>query len=278
VIAPLFDAQFVKTHRFHKTAFYKALKRDPIALADVGALWGPPPVFEALAPLFSVDGFEPSEPTLPGTLLQWNSYRLHAHALGAAHKDGSQIKVYRCDRPNNSSIYKPNRALIERYRLEGYEVVDTFEVALKALDEVVEPAEVIKLDVQGAEYDVLCGALSNLAFHTQCVVVEADFWPIYQGAPLFNKVFTLLQSYDFAFHDFRDLHHCEGRLTHADAIFFNTKRLDERAYRVQAAMALLLGFTGHYDHCIKRLDLAPEEAEATLGFARAAHCSDWLFA
>jgi hypothetical protein len=66
------------------------------------------------------------------------------------------------------------------------------------------PADFIKIDVQGAELDIFqggLGALKDVLF----IVTEVEFVELYHGQPLFGDVSGFLQEQGFMFHKFTEL-------------------------------------------------------------------------
>ena len=66
------------------------------------------------------------------------------------------------------------------------------EVPAVTLDRLVEqtqaqPPFLIKVDVQGAELDVLAGAQTTLR-HAELILLEVSFFQFFEGAPLFCEV------------------------------------------------------------------------------------------
>lgn len=119
--------------------------------------------------------------------------------------NGDKRTFRTCNYNMTSSLYEPNTALVEKFQNleELMRVVDRREVTTKRLDNIseVKDADYLKIDTQGADFDVLTGAkelLKNVvAVHTEALLV-----PLYVDAPLFAQVDVLLQSSDFLFHSF----------------------------------------------------------------------------
>lgn len=78
--------------------------------------------------------------------------------------------------------------------------------------------EFIKLDVQGAELDILKG-MGNLLKEVKYVVIEASLHKYNRGAPMIEDVifFMKLQSFDII--DFVELHKINGYLAQVDILF-----------------------------------------------------------
>jgi FkbM family methyltransferase len=97
--------------------------------------------------------------------------------------------------------------------------------ALLAQHGWVEPIDLLKLDVQGAEVKVLRGARQSLA-RTRLVWAEVSFRPIYDGSAVFAEVYDLMNSEGFrlmALHD--GYRAADGELLQADALFCARKEL-----------------------------------------------------
>lgn len=177
-----------------------------IQVVDVGAQWDPgsPDVYLPLvrAGCAAVIGFEP---------LQQECDRLNAaagpdrtylpYAIGAG--DHRTFHVGADSR--TSSLYEPNTPLLGYFNnLENLcRVVERVPVRTVALDEIdqVRDTDFLKLDVQGAEADVLRGAPRVLE-QTLVVHTEVEFLPLYRDQPLFGDIDALLRAHGFLFHTF----------------------------------------------------------------------------
>jgi FkbM family methyltransferase len=98
-------------------------------------------------------------------------------------------------------------------------------VRMLTIDELVtvENADgpfVVKLDVQGAELDVLAGATSTLA-ETEVVQLETLLFPFYDGAPVLGDVVGFMRDAGFVVYDIVDLGYrpLDGALAQADVLF-----------------------------------------------------------
>jgi len=101
--------------------------------------------------------------------------------------------------PACSSIFAPDsRALSVFPELAVAAPVGTREITLRTLDgwaasAGVERIDVMKLDVQGAELEVLRGA-EGLLGGVRLIELEVAFNPIYEGQPLFGEVDAFLRA------------------------------------------------------------------------------------
>uniref|UniRef100_A0A7S4Q4K7 Methyltransferase FkbM domain-containing protein n=1 Tax=Alexandrium monilatum TaxID=311494 RepID=A0A7S4Q4K7_9DINO len=83
-----------------------------------------------------------------------------------------------------------------------------------------ECCDLLKLDVQGAEIEVLRGA--SRALHTaQLVLLEAAILPYNEGAPRFSELVAFMAAAGFEVVDVVDAMHCEDaeRVLHFDVLF-----------------------------------------------------------
>ncbi|MEM9053857.1 MAG: FkbM family methyltransferase [Pseudomonadota bacterium] len=123
----------------------------------------------------------------------------------AAIADGKPHTLNICAQPGMSSILEPNIDLMRAY--QGFEsemkVVEQYQVETHRLDDLdaARQADLIKLDIQGAEKLALEGACNTLKT-TLMVECEVNFIPQYTGQPLFGEIAAQLQSHGFAFHSF----------------------------------------------------------------------------
>lgn len=185
---------------------FTTLKRDGFGYVDAGARDGVHAVFADAAPLLEVVGFEPDAEEcrrLSAAAHGWRSATYLPWALGA--RDGEQ-PFHLCRSRGTSSCYRPNRTWLERFPdPQRYDVVETQTVRVRSLDSLRRDAsarlpssiDFLKLDVQGAELDVLHGAGETLRQVTG-IEVEVEFAPLYEGQPLFRDVDAYLEERGFS--------------------------------------------------------------------------------
>lgn len=119
--------------------------------------------------------------------------------------DGSTRTFHVCNKAMTSSLYEPNTKLLKLFQNleELVRVVSTEQMETKRLDDLPEVAEtdLLKLDIQGAELDVLKGA-ANLLKRVVVISTEVEFVPLYKDQPLFADVDAYLRSQGFVLHAF----------------------------------------------------------------------------
>jgi FkbM family methyltransferase len=175
-----------------------------IEIVDVGAMWmGEEPV--AYMPLIKagvgrVVGFEPNQAECDKlNALHMKGSRYLPYFVG----DGREATFYLCSSPMTSSIYEPNMPLLSKFNLlaELTTPVSKTPCQTKRLDDITEIAgiDLLKIDVQGAELDVIRGGEQRLK-DTVMIVTEVEFVEMYKGQALFGDIDTELRRQGFTLH------------------------------------------------------------------------------
>lgn len=183
-----------------------------IQVLDIGAMMEGVARYEPLVRngCAAVIGFEPQQHELeklsnasPGT------HRYLPYFLGR----GGPATFYRTRYPGCSSIYEPDPRYVDLFSTIGagqpdgnFYVEATSEVLTQRLDDVRDfpYPDFVKIDVQGAELDVIEGGTETIS-GSLVLEVEVEFVPLYRDQPLFGEISTYLRHRGFQFHKIIDV-------------------------------------------------------------------------
>ena len=194
----------------------------------------------------------------------------------ALSEKSEQRKLYETHSPICTSLYKPNVPLLSVFnRLEVVALKSESYVQTISLDEFVQANKIgsidfIKIDVQGAEYDIFKGEVSVLK-DVVLVVSKVEFVPLYEGQPLFGDVIKILSQSGLMFHKFLALNgrpikqvKINGNPRHLgqylwlDAIYLSDLSVSEKHSSSDWAKCAIFSFLyGSSDvtyFCLKQLD------------------------
>ena len=109
-----------------------------------------------------------------------------------------------------SSLYEPNAPYLNRFSgmKQGISLDFEVEVETTTLDyfcetEGIETIDFLKIDVQGADLDVLRGASQLLNTSVLGILIEVEFTPLYKDQPLFADIDIFLRNQGFCLIDLR---------------------------------------------------------------------------
>ena len=183
----------------------------PMVIADVGARGGFDTIWDVLGSKVAQIGFEADASaveesaevaggieTLPG-----GTNNLIACALW---RSRGRKTLYVTRERSASSLFKPNMRFFNRLPDPTMmDILETVEVPTISLDElngsIGSSIDVLKLDVHGAELEILYGAERQIAEEVLAIVVETMFEPQWEGQPPFHEVDRYMRSKGFALID-----------------------------------------------------------------------------
>ncbi|GAP93931.1 FkbM family methyltransferase [Leptolyngbya sp. NIES-2104] len=134
----------------------------------------------------------------------WNEF----HIPIALAKESEVATLYVTRNPMCSSLYQPDEELLQHFPgLPSLVNLDhTIEIETTTLDafcqgELIDEINFLQIDVQGAELQVLEGAVQTLNQSILAIQAEVEFSPLYQNQPLFADVDTFLRRQGFTLFD-----------------------------------------------------------------------------
>lgn len=122
--------------------------------------------------------------------------RIDSCAVGA---ENGEIDLFVTANDQNSSIHAPSPAFHDDRADDG--VVRTEPVALRRLDALLDGVAgpmLVKIDVQGAELEVLQGAGDRLD-DISVIIIESPFEAAYEGAAGFDEIYRFLTGRGFVY-------------------------------------------------------------------------------
>lgn len=251
---------------------------DPLprpVILDIGAnpLSPPPYHFLLTLGLCEVVGFEPQQAAYEALVAQPQENRRYVNAaVGTAGK--AQLHVY----PSSgfTSLYELSES---SQRFLGSKAKNQIgkareiEVDLKPIDKLAEIGsfDMLKMDVQGAERDILRGGKAKLK-NALCVIPEMRYYPLYVGEPTLGDLDNELRAQGFQLHKFlptrpRQIANSQSRhakmatvatqMIDGDAVYIRTlEDPSDLSDRQIATLALLAdGVIDSPDLCVFCLDL-----------------------
>jgi FkbM family methyltransferase len=136
-------------------------------------------------------------------------------------RTGREVTFYTSTRPSSTghSIYRENTP---SYNDEN---VRTLSLKMRALDDLVEQRrmeriDLVKIDVQGAELDILRGAPTILERQAPLILLEIQFLNYNEGAPKYAEVIGFMDSIGYEPVDLFEIHYLKnGYLSENDILF-----------------------------------------------------------
>jgi FkbM family methyltransferase len=151
-----------------------------------------------------LDACEAANADLADRQINWTEQHI---PLALAKTDGEST-LYVTRHPMCSSLYPPNESFLARFdQISAAMDLDfTIEVETTTLDafcaqRAVETVDFLKIDVQGADLEVLQGAEKLLKESVLAIQVEVEPSPLYINQPLFSDVDAYLREQDYTLFD-----------------------------------------------------------------------------
>jgi FkbM family methyltransferase len=144
-------------------------------------------------------------------------------AAAGSQKGEAEIEILQWD--YSTSLLKINRSDRIAFGSNDFSVREKIETQIIPLDDIckdaafLEPVDLLKLDVQGAEGMVLQGSSETL-HRVRAVWTEVSFRPLYEGSITFSEIYDLFRNADFRLAALDDAFRgVNGELLQSDALF-----------------------------------------------------------
>jgi FkbM family methyltransferase len=172
------------------TLILSTLKGEKLYIADVGAAGGPEPHWSLWERGCFFYTFDPDPRVTP-----WSGSCQNFPIGLWSHKCTQQLHL--AAYPQATSLFKPNFAFLDSFAASAYlKEIGTRSIELNGLDTVLsgKSLDFLKVDAEGAELEILKGAMKALSNQCLGLQLEALFSPIRQNAPTFSDLeFVLTQ-------------------------------------------------------------------------------------
>lgn len=203
------------------TNLYLRYSKKPATIIDGGACQGLMiSMFNSLLPRSTIHGFEANPKLFSDLTKRFKANKniiLHNNILSDS---VGLTKFCVSDYFPSGSILEPTDWLI-RICGDKVKVKEVIDLPAVTLDSVLDHADIMKLDVQGAELKVLKGSI-NLLRTIKVVILEVLFVDYYKEQPLFFDLHSFMCEQNFQMFGLYNLSTCiDGNLVAADALFFN---------------------------------------------------------
>jgi len=204
----------------------KLVTRSEPVIFDVGAHIGDTVAkYRSLFPSAHIHCFEPFPDSFDRLATRLTRVpRTHLHRLALMEHEGSTKLHVNRSVATNSTLPSDARGAFY-WGEQKLETEATIDVVASTIDQVrdresVNHIDILKIDVQGAEYAVLRGADATLRQHAVDVLyMELIVAPTYVGQHKLQEYLALLDSLGYVIFDFYNRARRNGRLIQADVLF-----------------------------------------------------------
>lgn len=241
---------------------------------DVGARWGMGEPWNSFRDVIGLVSFEPDKEEFDSLVKkQLLDDILYPFALFS---ESRELPLNLTRSRGCSSLYRPNHEFLKYYPdSQRFDVEDTVMVQTASLDslymtKIVSGIDFIKIDVQGAELDILRGGEKFLRDNILGIEVEVEFHSMYENQPLFSDVDIFVrESLGLHIQDLRKTYWkfregtyvstTKGQLIFGDALYFRSpqdilswcSRFETRQASEKLQLACLMGIVyGYLDYSL----------------------------
>jgi len=200
------------TFKFDTVKQSRSFIKDSINIVDVGCRWGITEKFKGLKEAYFI-GFDPDEEECNKLQKLSDSQGINSKFVPYALDSSSKNRnIYITEEPACSSFYKPISEIYKDYSsLKCITPVKESSISCITLDDWCENnhldyIDYLKIDVQGAELDVLKGATKVLQ-SVNILELEVEFNRLYENQCLFHEVDAYLRKQGFVLWKFNNLVH-----------------------------------------------------------------------
>ena len=212
---------------------YNLKEHFPIEILDIGAKGTIPKEFNQISDLINLVGFEPNRDEY-NKLLKSKNINYLPYAIG---KNNSEERLYITKHPSATSTLRFNEEIVPRFwdhenlRVISEEIVNCVNLDFLLDHNKINQPNFLKIDVEGAEFDVLEGA-SKVISNKSClgIKIECRFDRWYLNSKneqnkIFSEVDIYLRKFGFKLYDLNTFRHCRKPLNHLHILNNNGKTI-----------------------------------------------------
>jgi len=235
-ILNLVSRSILNKQNSNKISFFKSVNKNKkqLKIFDIGGAGGIQTRWKLYEKLVDVTFFEPDKRS--SNQLKKQGIKVIEKAFWSKKINK---KLFLTRKFHISSFFKPNRKFLDQFSdSQRYDIVGTKEMDLSKMDDhinVKNQPHFIKLDVQGAELEILKGSKNTLK-NVLAIEIELNFKEIYEKMPLSFAIDNFLTKHDFIFNDYLTFFRWEklphkafdevlrmGELVHSDALYIKSQ-------------------------------------------------------
>jgi FkbM family methyltransferase len=237
------------------------LRANPLVVIDIGARGGGTGELEGLSSFVHHVGFDADDEECHRLMStpppEYAEFRVYPYYIGSSgpvdfnlYSNRIMSSTYAMNTEYTRAFGDPSERLDRTVRLQA---IPLDEVAAK---EKLAPPDLLKIDTQGSELDILRGS-TNVLRETSLIEVEVEFYPMYEGQPVFSDLDPLLREEGFEllylnriFHHRKNFYRglSKGQVICADALYGRSpSRLQDFSPERLSKYIILLNHYGHRD-------------------------------
>jgi FkbM family methyltransferase len=202
--------------------------KEPV-IFDIGAHVGSiAKTYRKLFPLAYIYCFEPFSRSFEKlTINMERDARSISHMVAVSEKNGKAVLNLNLSPSTNSLLATDTRgaSFWGEGMLDTSDQVEVETITIDAfcLNNNISHIDILKMDVQGAEYSVFMGAKDMLLKQSVSLIyTELIICPSYEGQHKLQEYLALLDSLGYVFYDFYNPVRCKHRLIQADMVFLSS--------------------------------------------------------
>uniref|UniRef100_I1XHS6 Methyltransferase n=1 Tax=Methylophaga nitratireducenticrescens TaxID=754476 RepID=I1XHS6_METNJ len=239
----------------------KLLDNRKIVFFDIGGAGGSHPRWELLSNHIEIFYSEPNSDSYE-KLQTLNSKKFN-YAIGD--KKGKNL-LFITSKDECSSILRPNFTFLNNFpNPDRFNIVSEQSIEVTTIDDfskiIDKKIHALKIDVQGAAYQVLNSGRQVISNDSLCVEVETEFCEVYAGQQLFPEIFNYLIEFGYKLVDINPIRWKRNSTTNigseivfCDALFVKDPELISNDREKLSNLCVLLMAYGNFNYAFSIIE------------------------